>query len=855
MLATDRLSILSRCAGQLFRITKARACFAYLVKDSTVSFSCEHGSQIEHMTDSLPQGLIEHIAELQRKVLSQEYTYRQDFVVYPDSDNPYGFEFKADYIKNLRVVPIADAQVTYAIVFLVNVVEEKLSADRLSLKPFIVATANLFSIKQARNFLPEHRSSLEKFSKSGVFEVMSHVYHPVILFNQKLVVTKFNQPSMFMIQQSSMAETFSVIDILKYFVPAWAEKIIQEIKYFIENNHFRQNKWKNIPLKLNAFQSIEVDIVLLVIKASNSINTAIPKSEQLLDFAIMINDNKRNELHSTQRFQALTSLIPLGILQLDANFHCAYANDTWSKISSLTLTTSLDDGWTKCFQSSDLHRVLPRMRALNLRNREFTEELQIVSYRNETKWIKLKSIGLFGDMGAIDGYIITVDDISQIKAKNSALRNLANTDSLTGLSNRACFHDRLKMVINRVDRHGAAAILYIDLDKFKAINDTYGHNVGDGVIQKVAHRLSNLIRKEDTIARLGGDEFAILVSDVKSNANVANLAAKIIIELTRPMQVERLTLNAQCSIGIEHIRESRATIKSVLRNADLAVYKAKSMGRNQFCVYSPSLEKETLLGNLLRSSLKTTGHITDFFLEYQPQVDATTNEIVGVEALSRWKHPTNEDIPPQEFIIQLELNGLINEFFVWQLSAILPLAKKWIKAGLINSKRRLSLNLSAVQLHVLTLSKDILNAFEQHRVDPKFFGLEVTETAFMEDPVGAGENLRILREAGFNIAIDDFGTGFSSLSLLRNMPLDGIKIDKEFIAEILSNPKDASIVKSMIALSQQLNLSVVAEGVENADVKHWLETHNCYMQQGFHFYKPMAPGQLEKCLTKVLTLH
>ena len=242
-------------------------------------------------------------------------------------------------------------------------------------------------------------------------------------------------------------------------------------------------------------------------------------------------------------------------------------------------------------------------------------------------------------------------------------------------------------------------------------------------------------------------------------------------------------------------------------------------------------------------------------MEYQPQVNAHTNQIVGVEALSRWHHPEHVKVQPQEFIQQMETHGLINDFFVWQLQDLLPQAKHWIDTQLISKECRLSINLSAVQLHLNNFAKQLLASFKKHDVDPFCFGLEVTETAFMEDPISAGENLKRLREAGFNIILDDFGTGFSSLSLLRTMPLDSIKIDKEFIADILTNSTDAKIVQSMINLSLELKLEVVAEGVESIDVMQWLDDNACPIQQGFYFYRPMAPDKLESCMNQNNRLH
>jgi len=853
--AADSLNVLSRCAGQLFRITRAHACFGFMVFDSGSSYTCDVNSQVEHNKDDLSHAMISEISELQRSLENQEFTSRHDTFITPGDHNAFGLRISGKYIKNARVVPICDPTTVHAVIVLINCSSDKVLAKVSNVRPFVTATANLFSIKQIRNFLPAQRDTLTTMAKSGVVDILSQVYHPVIMFDETFNVTKYNKHSMLLVQQSSVKEGHCMREFLEYFAPKVAKEIIQNIENYAFNQKLHVNEWMDVPFRLNSFQSIQVDLALLAIHSTPARNEITKiDNKSTVHFALMINDNQRTELHSLQRFQALTSLIPLGILQLNAEFKCVYANDTWSKITSLTLTTSLLDGWAGCFHSKDLHRIYPEMERLNSQNNDYAEELQIRTSVQELRWVSFKSVGLFDSLGKIDGYIVTLDDISNAKEQQLALESLANTDSLTGISNRGRFHDRLRVAISRVDRHDNAAVLFIDLDKFKAVNDTYGHHAGDLVIQNVAQRLNKVVRAEDTIARLGGDEFAVIISDVKSDSDMINLAIKIIIEIAKPMQVEDNLLEVRCSIGVAPIKSSRVTIKSVLKHADLAVYKAKSLGRNQFCMYTESLERETLLANYLRSSLKNSD-ATGFFIEYQPQVNARTNEIVGVEALSRWQHPGDEKVTPQEFILQLETHGLINDFFVWQLSTILPIAKHWIINGLISNERKLSINLSAVQLHLPDLANQILAAFKKYELHANNFGLEVTETAFMEDPLRAGNNLQLLREAGFSIALDDFGTGFSSLSLLRKMPLDSIKIDKEFVAEILTNRTDAKIVQSMITLSRELELGIVAEGVENDDVKNWLEKHHCLVQQGFHFFKPMLPAQLESCLENSDTLH
>ena len=876
----DKINILKRCALQLNRVTQAEAFIAFTLDGRADSYSGNPSSYIEHFSDTSthsPEQFEHEVKNLRASFLTNNFSLLETEALLPNQRNKFNIVLCEGVINNIVLVPICDAMNMYASIALINV---DVDLEFLSLKhvndsdfrPYVKAAANLFSIKQISNFLPEQTESSQQVSQqNSMVSILSNVYHPVFFFNQDLKITQYNEHSLNLVQQSDLNNKSTLTDLLAHFTVKVAKAIIASANAYAEKGRLERSEWDDVSFKLSAFQSIQVDVRLLpLIDEALMSNNAVlgtnrgkhkqqssalisPKNQQI-QFALMINDNKRSELQSLQRFQSLTSVIPMGILQLTIDFECAFANDTWSKISAYNVRDSLEDGWTQCFNTEDLQRILPQMKYLNLHNKEYVEELCIHSANGNKKWVNLRSTGLFDEKGNFDGYILTVDDISHIHAQTEALENLANTDSLTGISNRSAFHDRLKMAISRVERHDNAGVLFLDLDKFKAINDTYGHDTGDLVIQTVAQRLNNLIRNEDTFARLGGDEFAIIVSDLHEDSDLINLAIKLIVEIAKPMHLDNAKLTVQCSIGIAPIKNSRTTIKTVLKQADLAVYKAKSLGRNQFCMYTESLERETLLANFLRASLQTTG-INGFFMEYQPQVNAHTNQIVGVEALSRWHHPEHVKVQPQEFIQQMETHGLINDFFVWQLQDLLPQAKHWIDTQLISKECRLSINLSAVQLHLNNFAKQLLASFKKHDVDPFCFGLEVTETAFMEDPISAGENLKRLREAGFNIILDDFGTGFSSLSLLRTMPLDSIKIDKEFIADILTNSTDAKIVQSMINLSLELKLEVVAEGVESIDVMQWLDDNACPIQQGFHFYRPMAPDKLESCMNQNNRLH
>jgi EAL domain-containing protein (putative c-di-GMP-specific phosphodiesterase class I) len=286
----------------------------------------------------------------------------------------------------------------------------------------------------------------------------------------------------------------------------------------------------------------------------------------------------------------------------------------------------------------------------------------------------------------------------------------------------------------------------------------------------------------------------------------------------------------------------------MLNKADLALYKAKSLGKNQFHFYDKKLEENATLLNMIRADLYDKSG-NNFYTVYQPQVSSKTGELIGFEVLSRWNSPLDEDIPPTQFIQLMEDNNLIHTFSYWLFNDIVTTTSRWIEKGLLKPSQKIAVNLSANQLHSSELPSTLINIFSQSSAHPKWFTLEITETAFIEDPIAAGKNLKKLKDAGFSIALDDFGTGYSSLNLLRKMPLDYIKIDKSFIEDVLTDDEAAKIVEAIIGLSEMLNVGVVAEGVETLEIKEWLENKSCLIQQGYFFFRPLPQDQVENLLT------
>jgi len=369
--------------------------------------------------------------------------------------------------------------------------------------------------------------------------------------------------------------------------------------------------------------------------------------------------------------------------------------------------------------------------------------------------------------------------------------------------------------------------MFIDLDEFKHVNDTIGHDAGDSLLREVANRLGDSVRQVDTIARIGGDEFTVILTNVQNTRSITAIADKLLESLAEPIIVNNRPMYVSCSIGIAVAETDGSDTKQLLKQADAALYKAKDAGKNQYKFYTAELDRNASLHMLLQQSLKDRSR-NDFRLVYQPQVDAATNKIIGVEALTRWSHDDADPIGPDVFIKIIEESGLINEFSEWLLEEVFSTVSAWRKTG--NLDVLVSINISAKQFRNKDLAMLIYQRSLAHGVDPKSIVLEITETAIIDDPEIATNTLKSLRSMGFGLALDDFGTGYSSLMYLRQMPLQCVKIDRSFVKDVIHDEEDAKIVFAILGLAKTLGMDVVAEGVDNTDVKNWLIDHDCRVQ-------------------------
>ncbi|HEC18522.1 MAG TPA: EAL domain-containing protein [Gammaproteobacteria bacterium] len=457
------------------------------------------------------------------------------------------------------------------------------------------------------------------------------------------------------------------------------------------------------------------------------------------------------------------------------------------------------------------------------------------------EWLAITAI--HDDNGKVNEYAALFSDITEQKRNEEQLAHQACHDILTDLPNRLLFDDRLSMALAHAQRNNSMlAVIFLDLDRFKNINDSLGHSVGDRVLQSVAGRLTRNIRQEDTAARMGGGEFTILLPHIPHADNAAELAEKILGAIEQPLYLDDHELFVTASIGISVYPGDAGQAESLMKNADTAMYRAKERGGNNYQFYTPAMNTRALERLTLENSLRHALKRNQFLLYYQPQIHLGTGQIVGVEALLRWRTEEGELISPAEFIPLLEETGLIIPVGAWVLQQACMQNSAWQAAGL--PPLRIAVNLSARQFGQQDLVSHVLNCLEKSGLEAGYLELEITESIMMDAVDGKLEVLKALRHAGLQLAVDDFGTGYSSLSYLKRLPVDTIKIDQCFIRNAAHDPEDAAIVKAIITLAHDLKRRVIAEGVETREQLSLLHTLGCDEIQGYLFSRPLAAEAL-----------
>jgi len=491
-----------------------------------------------------------------------------------------------------------------------------------------------------------------------------------------------------------------------------------------------------------------------------------------------------------------------------------------------------------------------------MRDGEYRSIAELTKKSGEAVSINLSLSLLKDSKGTPTGIVGYLQDITEhqkaeeaLLAQKEILRHQAHHDALTGLPNRLLFTDRLEQGILKAKRHQEGlALFFIDLDKFKHINDSLGHAIGDRVLKAIAKRLESIIRKEDTLARLSGDEFTLIMEELRQPEDATILADKILKTLAEAVFIDKHTLYVSGSIGISFYPQDASDAQSLLKYADTAMYKAKEEGRNNYQFYSPQMTEYALQRMTMQTSLREAIDNKEFIIHYQPQVDGSNSKLVGVEALVRWEHPTKGLLQPGDFIPLAEETGMIVEIDHWVMETAMQQMSTWYKEGL--NPGVLGLNISMKQLDKRNFLQQIEMSIEHNDFKAAWLELEITEGQMMKNPEDVIAKLNAMNALGIGISIDDFGTGYSSLSLLKRLPINRLKIDRSFVEDIPEDEEDVAIVKAIIALAKSLNLDLIAEGVETAEQRDFLMDHGCKNIQGHFYAQPVSSDEMHTILVK-----
>ncbi len=449
--------------------------------------------------------------------------------------------------------------------------------------------------------------------------------------------------------------------------------------------------------------------------------------------------------------------------------------------------------------------------------------------------------------GLATGAVIVFRDVSAARAMSEQLAHSAEHDFLTGLPNRMLLNDRVSQAITLAPRHmKKVAVLFLDLDGFKHINDSLGHPIGDKLLQSIAKRLVDCVRGSDTVSRQGGDEFVVLLSEVEQSEDAAISALRLLQAVAEAHSIDGHDLHVTTSIGLSVYPDDGLDAETLIKNADTAMYQAKENGRQSYQFFKPSMNVRAVERQSIEENLRRALERDEFTLHYQPKVNLKKGEITGAEALLRWTHPIRGAVSPAQFIPVAEDCGLILPIGKWALRQACRQARAWQDAGL--ALGTMAVNISAMEFRDDRFLADIFAILDDTGLDPKVLELELTESVLMKRAEATESVLKTLRERGVQVAVDDFGTGYSSLSYLRRLPIDALKIDQSFVRQITVAPDETTIVAAVISMGRSLKLRVVAEGVETQQQLAFLQEHDCDEAQGYYFSRPVLPQQFVKLL-------
>ena len=574
------------------------------------------------------------------------------------------------------------------------------------------------------------------------------------------------------------------------------------------------------------------------------------KAKYFVAMIIDISERKRVEQalnESEERFRSLTELSSDSIWEQDAHFRYIHR---FRKLETGSIAP--EDFLGKTRWELPILGVSEEQwsahRALLEAHQPFRDfEYQFRDEGGNIRWSSVSGTPIFDSQGGFKGYQGIGRNITEKKRYEEELEKQANHDALTGLANRILLNDRLEHAIALAERHDkTVAVIFVDLDRFKDINDSLGHAVGDQLLMAVAEKISACVRDVDTVARPGGDEFVLVLAEDQSENDTMVAIARIMASVSGIYHVAGLELHVDCSIGASLYPKDGKDAITLLKNADTAMYRAKESGRNCFMFYRQEMNTRLRQRISVEDGLRHALEREELMLHYQPQIDIASGAIHGVEALIRWQHPERGMVPPDEFISIAEDTGLIVPIGEWVLHKACAQAMEWQKAGLPSVK--MAVNISSRQVRHKTFVDSVHAALAVHGLASSFLELEITESMAMHDPEETIQFLQKLNAAGLSIAMDDFGTGFSSLNYLKRLPINVLKIDRSFIRGIATDRSDAAIAKTVIDLGRNLGMRITAEGVETIEQAKLLQAWNCDHAQGYYYSRPVAAEECARLL-------
>ena len=544
-----------------------------------------------------------------------------------------------------------------------------------------------------------------------------------------------------------------------------------------------------------------------------------------------------------ERAQVTLNSIGDAVISTNVDGHVSYLNAVAERLTGWPSAEAIGRPLEDVFRiiDSDTRATVPNPMTLATRENQtvgLPPACVLIRRDGVESAIEDSSAPIHDRRGRVKGAVMVFRDVSTARAMTLKMTYSAQHDSLTDLPNRALLYDRMSQAITMAQRHQTAlAVLYLDLDRFKHINDSLGHMVGDRLLQSVALRLRECVRASDTVCRLGGDEFVVLLSEVAHAHDAAACADKLLQAIRAPYGMDEHELHVTASAGIVIYPGDGVEVEALLKNADSAMYEAKDRGRNNYQFYRSDLNSNAIERQSLEGGLRHAVERHELELHYQPIMNLSTGAIAGVEALIRWQHPTLGFVLPSQFIAIAEESGLIVPIGQWVLREACRQAKVWEDAGL--PLLRLAVNISAVELRSKGFVAGVETILAETGFDPRRLELELTETFLMQDSKSTAIVLSALKGLGLQLALDDFGTGYSSLSYMRRFPIDALKVDQSFVRDLTTDADDASVVSAVIIMAKSLHMRVVAEGVETRDQWTFLKKHKCSEAQGYLFSRPL----------------